>query len=146
MTIRRLSLLLVLLVPLLLGAAAANAEETGKTIFYNVTTDEAWASGMALGQATMAKKEGYDIVVFLNVRGVYLADKGRAHDSFSGTGQDAPEMLANLVASGGRVIICPMCMKKAGLAEADLVDGVEIGGPSVTFPVMTADDTVVLSY
>jgi predicted peroxiredoxin len=94
----------------------------------------------------MARKNGYGVVVFLNVRGVYLADKDRAHDVFSGTGKDAHQMLAELMAGGARVIICPMCMKKAGLDEDRLIDGVELGGPPVTFPLMTADDTVVLSF
>jgi predicted peroxiredoxin len=117
-----------------------------KTIFYNVTTDDSWASGMATGQAAMALKSGYKVVVFLNVRGVYLASKSRALDVFSGTGKTAREMLAELMKGGARVIICPMCMKTAGIADADLLEGVEVGGPKVTFPVLTADDTVVLSY
>lgn len=32
-----------------------------ETIFYNVTTDEAWAAGMALGQANKALEVGYKV-------------------------------------------------------------------------------------
>jgi len=141
-----LQLFAVLLGLFLLGTVPAFADDGTKTVFYNVTTDDSWSSGMALGQAAMARKSGHDVVVFLNVRGVYLADKGRALDVFSGTGKDAHHMIADLKAAGARIIICPMCMKKAGLTEADLVDGVELGGPKVTFPLMTGDDTVVISY
>jgi predicted peroxiredoxin len=117
-----------------------------KIIFYNVTTDETWASEMATGQAAMAMKSGYKVVVFLNVRAVYLASKSRALDTFSGTGKTAREMLSDLIKDGARVIICPMCMNKAGITESDLLDGVEMGGPKVTFPLVTAEDTVVISY
>jgi predicted peroxiredoxin len=130
---------------LLLLSVDASAGQK-KTIFYNVTTDETWAAGMATGQADMAMKSGYKVVVFLNVRGVYLASKSRAQDIFSGTGKTARDMLTGLMKGGARVIICPMCLKKAGIKDADLLDGVEMGGPKVTFPLMTADDTVVISY
>jgi predicted peroxiredoxin len=140
-----MSILVLALLAALSGALQADEHKT-KTLFYNLTTDDSWASGMALGQAAMALQNGYQVVVFLNVRGVYLAQQSRAQDTFSGTGKTAHEMLASLREQGARVIICPMCMKKAAIADSDLVPGVEIGGPKVTFPLMTADDTVVLSY
>jgi predicted peroxiredoxin len=117
-----------------------------KTIFYNVTTDDTWATGMATGQAAQAMKSGYKVVIFLNVRGVYLAAKSRTLDAFSGTGKTPQAVLTDLIKGGARVIICPMCMKKAGIAESDLLEGAEMGGPKVTFPLMTAEDTVVISY
>jgi predicted peroxiredoxin len=142
------SMQLFMAVLLLFGVfATAQAEDAkGKTIFYNLTTDESWAAGMALGQASAAVDNGYAVVVFLNVRGVYLASKSRAQDVFSGTGKTPREMLAQLIDGGARVVICPMCMKKAAIAESDLMSGVELGGPKVTFPLLTADDTVVMSY
>lgn len=141
--LNQLSVLLFLV--LTLFAATAGASDK-KTIFYNVTTDDTWAAGMALGQASMAAQNGYKVVVFLNVRAVYLASKSRAQDTFSGTGKTADAMLTALAKNGARVIICPMCMKKAGMTEADLVEGVELGGPPVTMPLLTGDDTVVLSF
>ena len=50
-TLRHSVIVLILLAVAV--AAPASADEQ-KTIFYNVTTDEAWAAGMALGQATKA--------------------------------------------------------------------------------------------
>lgn len=141
--VRHLPLLAVLLLALLAGTAGASEK---KTIFYNVTTDESWASGMALAQASMAMQNGYKVVVFLNVRAVYLASKSRAQDTFSGSGKTPDAMLTGLAKGGARVIICPMCMQKAGITEADLVEGVELGGPPVTMPLMTGDDTVVISF
>jgi predicted peroxiredoxin len=136
--------LLALCCVVLLSLDASAGEK--RTVFYNVTTDETWASGMATGQAAMAMKAGYKVVMFLNVRGVYLVSKRRALDTFSGTGKTARQMLTDLMKGGARVIICPMCLRKAGISESDLLDGVELGGPEVTFPLMTAEDTVVISY
>lgn len=149
MRMRKQPILMAILGAVLLAVLSGTLyadEDDPKTLFYNLTTDESWAAGMALGQASMAQQSGYQVVVFLNVRGVYLAQESRAQDTFSGTGKTPKEMLASLHENGARLVICPMCMKKAGIAESDLVPNVELGGPKVTFPLMTADDTVVLSY
>lgn len=141
-------LLLAACAGMLVLAAGVGADDgpTEKTIFYNLTTDESWSAGMALGQAAMAREAGYRVVVFLNVRGVYLADRARAHDTFTGSDKTAPQAIADLVAEGAVVQICPMCMEKAGLEASDLIEGVAIGGAAATFPLMTGADTTVVSY
>lgn len=124
----------------------AFADEGAKTIFYNLTTDEAWNAGMALGQANKALESGYKVIVFLNVRGVLLASKSFKTDSLAASGMSLQDMLKGVMAKGGHVIICPMCMKKAGLDLEGLIEGVVVGGPDVTMKAMTADDTAVISY
>jgi len=142
--VRRTSFLFLLVAALI--AAPAAAADDDQTFFYNITTDETWAAGMALGQASKALEAGYDVVLFLNVRGVYLAATERQQDTFAPTGHTAGEMLQAALEDGARVIICPMCMEKAGLTMDDLIEGVERGGPDVTFEVMAAEGTVVMSY
>ena len=140
-------LVLAMLFVLTLFAGSALADDHGKkTIFYNITSDDVWTAGMAAGQASKALESGYNVVVFLNVRGVYLASTDRQQDTFAGTGKSAQQMLQVIMKNGGRVIMCPMCMKQAGLTMDDVIEGVERGGPGVTFELMTADDTVVVSY
>lgn len=56
------------------------------------------------------------------------------------------DMLKSAMDKGGKAIICPMCMKKAGLTMDDVIKGVVKGGPNVTMKTMTADDTVVISF
>ena len=50
------------------------------------------------------------------------------------------EPLANLVASfienGGKIWLCPACVKAKGLTENDLIDGVEIAGAPRTMAFM----------
>ncbi|MEN8177545.1 MAG: DsrE family protein, partial [Pseudomonadota bacterium] len=117
-----------------------------KTIFYNITTDEAWAGGMALGQANKALEHGYKVVLFLNVRGVFLASKSFHTDTLSASGMSLQNMLKAAMKKGARALICPMCMKKAGMTMDDLIEGIEKGGPNITMKLMTADDTAVMSY
>lgn len=144
MKIFRQSILLFLLFAT--TALAPVAADTGKTIFYNVTSDEAWRAGMALGQANAALGAGYKVVIFLNVRGVFLASTHFATDSFGGSGKSLQDMLKAAMQKGATVIICPMCMQKAGLTMDDMIPGAVKGGPDVTMKAMTAEDTVVISY
>ncbi|MGB5833127.1 MAG: hypothetical protein WBG92_14190, partial [Thiohalocapsa sp.] len=44
---------------LVISALAHADEQDRKTLSYNVSTSESWAAGMALGQASMARKRGY---------------------------------------------------------------------------------------
>jgi predicted peroxiredoxin len=142
-SIRRVVLALVLLSVAVVVPVSA---EDQKTIFYNVTTDEAWSAGMALGQANKALEAGYQVVIFLNVRGVFIASKTFVTDTNGASGQSMQEMLKAAMAKGAQAIICPMCLGKAGMTMNDVIEGVVKGGPDVTMKAMTADNTVVISY
>ena len=144
MNVLRSSLVVLLL--LSVSASAFASEDEQKTIFYNVTTEEAWAGGMALGQANKALEAGYQVVIFLNVRGVFIASKSFKTDSNGTSGKSLQDMLKSALEKGAQVIICPMCMGKAGMTMDDVIDGVVKGGPDVTMKAMTADHTVVISF
>jgi predicted peroxiredoxin len=133
------------LVLILTLSTAAIADER-KTIFYNVTTEEAWSAGMALGQANKALESGYGVVIFLNVRGVFIASKRFNTDTNAAAGVSLQAQLKAAMDKGAKVIICPMCLSKAGMTMDDVIDGVVKGGPDTTMKAMTADDTVVISY
>ena len=130
----------ILLLALTTIAPASYAEDNGK-LFINLTSDEPWRSDMALAFANANLKQGHPVTVFLNVKGVHLAAKNPQ----PGGSDNGPKMIAKLLANGGQVIICPMCMKRAGLTQADLIDGITMGGPAVTFKAMYASD-VQMSY
>lgn len=144
--VKTLRHLLVVSLLLSIAAVAPVSADDQKTIFYNVTTDEAWAAGMALGQANKALEVGYKVVIFLNVRGVFIASKSFATDTNGLVGKSLQDMLKAAMEKGAQAIICPMCMSKAGMRMEDVVEGVVKGGPDVTMKAMTADDTVVISY
>jgi predicted peroxiredoxin len=146
MNVKALRYSLAALVLLLAGTAASVSADEQKTIFYNVTTDDAWAAGMALAQAGSALDAGYKVVIFLNVRGVFIADKSFATDLNGLSRKSLRDMLKAAMGKGAQAIICPMCMQKAGMSMDDLIEGVVKGGPDVTLKAMTADNTVVISY
>jgi len=138
--------ILFLALAMLVSGAAVASPDDGKTFFYNITTDEVWPAGMAAAQAYNAAKRGHDVVVYLNVRGVYLVAKNRQQDTLGATGRTAQETLRMAMDNGARVLVCPMCMRQGGLSPDDLIDGVELGKPEVLFKLLSQDDLVALSY
>lgn len=139
------TLYLCILLTLLL-TLPVTADEQKKTIFYNLTTDEAWAGGMALSQANKALENGYQVVIFFNVRGVFIASKSFHTDTLSSSGMSLQNMLKAVIGKGARAIICPMCLNKAGMNMDDMIEGVEKGSPDVTMKLMTAENTAVISF
>jgi predicted peroxiredoxin len=142
----RINAALLALALVLGGVANVHAADAQKTIFYNVTTDEAWAAGMALAQATKALESGYGVVIFLNVRGVLLASRTFLSDTNAQAGVSVQDQLKGAMAKGAQVIVCPMCLAKVGMTMDDVMEGVVKGGPDTTLKTMTADGTVVISY
>lgn len=126
--------------------AAGGQATTAAPFFYNLTTDDAWTAGMALAQASTAAGRGHKVAVFLNVRAVHLADRDAQLGSFGPLDKTPAELLAALMAKGGTVLVCGMCMKAAGMEAADLIDGAMLATPDLTFGAMTESGTVTLSY
>ena len=53
----------------------------------------------------------------------------------------------NFMADGGAVLICPFCMQNVGgMTQDDVIDGVMLGGPDMTWTALFADGARVLSY
>lgn len=144
--LKRLVTTLFLGLALIASGNALAASDAGKTFFYNITTDEVWPAGMATTQAYKAAEAGHDVVIYLNVRGVYLAATNRKQDTLGATGRTAQENIEMAMENGARVLVCPMCMGQGGLTEDDLIDGVELGKPDILFGLLSQDDLVTLSY
>jgi len=141
MAIFRLLKVVALLV--LLGAAfSVTAAEDGRKLFINLTSDDGPRAAMAIGFGTRVLEEKkMPVTIFLNVEGVRLANKNIAQCKAS------QEMLRSFIKHGGRVIICPMCLQNVGgMDKDDLISGVTMGGPEVTWPVLFEDNVTVLSY
>jgi len=133
---------------LLLGTIAqpSFAGDDKEPLFINLTSDDTWRAGMALQLATTMVKHGHPSTVFLNVEAVRLAATNMPQHHNAVTKSTPQEMLEAFMDAGGTVIVCPMCLKQAGLEQADLMDGPLMGKPEVTGPALFADDVRVLSY
>ncbi len=140
----------ILVVPLLLmftAPPAATAQEAAPspTVVVNLTSDDVWTGQMALGFARNLQNAGADVVVFLNVRAVTLANRDVPQHVEALSGKTAHQMLEDIIAAGGRVFVCPGCTRQAGLDIADRINGIEAGGPEFLAIVM-APETKIISY
>jgi predicted peroxiredoxin len=126
---------------------AAEDADVEEKLFVNLTSDEVNRAGMALTFSTRVLQEKkIPVTIFLNVDGVRIADKTLPSPQHP-MGKSLQQMLANFIKAGGQVIACPMCMKYVGgLSKENLLEGVEVGGPDVTWPALFSDNTTVMSY
>lgn len=111
--------------------SGASAEDKAG-LFVNLTTDDTWAAAKAISFAHQkALKNGHKpVAIWLNVRGVYLADKKRPshiHGLMAKNGTSIQDMLSAFMADGGQVIMCGACSKAAGLTKDDYIEGVKMG-------------------
>ncbi|MGF1660722.1 MAG: DsrE family protein [Rubrimonas sp.] len=128
------------------AGSPARADEPARHFVFSITTDEGWAAGSALTQATVAAERGHRVTVLLSVRGVHLAEAESAQGGFSVTARTPREMLAALIRDGHAVLVCGMCMVAGGVATPDLIEGATVAGSDLMFNALAAPDTVVLSY
>lgn len=133
---RNFMIKLMFALSLLVTPLMANAQEEKPGLFINLTTDDTWAAAKAIMFAhEKSLKNGHPTAIWLNVRGVYLADKKRPSNVpglMAESGTSIQDMLTNFMADGGTVIMCSACSKAAGLTKDDYIDGVEMG----TYPVV----------
>lgn len=110
-------------------------------LFINLSTDELHRSSMAINFGKHHSANGHPLTIFLNDKAVMMGVKAG-----SGKFADQQQALSEVIASGALVIMCPMCLKQAGYAEADLIPGVKIGGPKITGDALFKDGTKTMSW
>ncbi|MDQ7069914.1 MAG: DsrE family protein [Rhodobacterales bacterium] len=135
---------------LLLAPVMASANEDKAGLFITLTTDDTWAAGKAIMFAHQKSlKNGHPTAIWLNVRGVYLADKKRPshiHGLMAAKGASIQDMLQAFIADGGTVIMCSACSKAAGLTKADYIDGVVMGSWDLVESWLFRDDMRTLAW
>lgn len=152
MRLIRNTLVAALAILALIPSLAHASEETGRTgLFVNLTTDDTWAAAKAIMFAHQkALKTGHrPVAIWLNVRGVYLADKKRpshVHGLMRENDQSIQDMLAAFMKDGGKVVMCQACSAAAGLTKADYIDGVEMGSWDIIEPLLFGENIKTLSW
>jgi predicted peroxiredoxin len=112
-----------LVVLLTMGSLAVSATAAAKeSVFVNLTSDEPHRATMALIFARSLVKDGHDVTLFLNVDSVRLASTKVQKLA------DQRKELQAFMQDGGKVIVCPHCMKVRKVAEGDLIKGLVMGG------------------
>jgi predicted peroxiredoxin len=86
-------------------------------------TDNPNRSTRALFFATVAKKKGRDVVIFLLDEAVYLAKRGIIEHLRAATGDSADDHLAFLQEYNVPLLVCTPCAVTRQIQESDLVKG-----------------------
>lgn len=123
-----------------LAAMPAAADSAG-SLFVNLTSDESHRANMALTFSKNQLERGHPVTVFLNDRGVLVGAKSNAE-----TFKDQQQLLADLMAKGAVVIVCPFCAKHYGIETTDLIEGAKIGNPDLTGGLLFKEDTKTLTW
>lgn len=110
-------------------------------LFVNMTTEDAHRASMAITFGKAQMERGHPLTIFLNDKGVFVGARGNAAKY-----PEQQKMLSEIMSKGGMVIACPMCMKHYGVAEADLLPGVQVGKPELTGAALFKDDTQTMSW
>ncbi len=110
-------------------------------LFINLSTDEMHRSTMAINFGKHHSANGHPLSIFLNDKGVILGVKAGS-EKYAAQQKE----LSEIIARGGLVIMCPMCLKQAGYTEADLIAGVKLGSPKVTGDALFKDGTKTMSW
>ncbi|PID42526.1 MAG: hypothetical protein CSA52_01395 [Gammaproteobacteria bacterium] len=141
----------IVLVLAVMSLSVAQAEESKGGLFVNLTTDDTWSAAKAIVFAhEKALKRGHKpVAIWLNVRGIYLADKKRpshVHGLLREKNLSIQDMLTAFIKDGGIVIACGACSQAAGLTSADFIDGVKMGNPDLVTGLLFDPSVKTLSW
>ncbi len=103
-------------------------------------------SSVAWSIANGGINSGLDVSVFLVSSGVEWARKGAADRAHPNPEDPAMiDMITNVINNGSAIGACPPCLKVRGIADDDLIDGVQVVG-SVAIHDPIKDGAAVLSF
>ncbi|MFN0300460.1 MAG: DsrE family protein [Burkholderiales bacterium] len=105
-------------------------------------TDKATVAFVVANAAVASDK---DTVVFLNIEGVHLSQKGYADSIHEEGFAPLKELMTNFVNAGGKMFVCSPCFKKRKLDENNLIPGAAVVGGAKLVEFM-ADGAPSLSY
>ena len=108
-----------------LAAVESRPAAPKAAMLFSITkgTDDLQAVSMALGIAGSALKEGHEVVVFLSVQGPQLADKDLGEDVKIADFPPVKKLLADVIAGGGKVLVCGHCAEVCHMLKDSLVEG-----------------------
>jgi len=144
------ALTLSMFMALIVGFASLNAQaaDTKPGLFVSLTTDDTWAATKAIMFAhKKALKNGFQpVAIWLNVRGIYLADKKRPSHTHGLMKENIQQLLQGFINDGGTVYACQACSKAAGLKLEDFIDGVVMGSQKEILDLLADPNVKTLSW
>lgn len=110
-------------------------------LFVNLTTDDPHRARMGIMFGKNQFERGHPLTIFLNDRGVFIGANANA-----GVFAQHQQTLTELMSEGATVLICPMCMQHYGVAEDDLLSGLQMGNPELTGGALFRSGTRTLTW
>ncbi|MCE0494989.1 DsrE family protein [Vibrio salinus] len=110
-------------------------------LFINLTSENSHRSLMAIGFGLAQQKRGHEVTIFLNDTGVKIASK-----QYSESYKKQQDLLRQIVADSGKVIVCPTCMNHYGVKEDDLITGLKKGNPDMTGAQLFKENTKTMAW
>jgi predicted peroxiredoxin len=97
-------------------------------LLINVTSgkDNLHAASMGLNLAQTALAAGHEVVVFLNVAAPVLATTTLGDDVRFADFTPVSQLLRDIIARGGKVIVCGHCAAVSNVAESTLLPGTQV--------------------
>jgi len=150
LSLRRVRLLAAAALLMFFGAALAPTVAVAQDkpqLFINVTDQDPWKVAMAAFFGTaFAQKQGHQTTLFVNVQATPLFTKASASVRSEQFGKTVHDMIREFQAAGGKVLICPVCMKALSISQGDLIDGAEVASVKSVNEVLFAPMTRTLSW
>jgi len=130
-----LTFVLVVAAAVVAIAAAPVEKESKSAIVINMTAgkEDLHSFWMGLQLAGHALADGRKATVYLNVNAPWLGSTKAPEDLRHGDLPTPREQIADLLEKGAKIIVCPGCLKLAGLAKEDLLPGLELGTKEALF-------------
>lgn len=138
---------LVLSVTSLIAPVAAQAQDK-PALFINLTNEDPWKVAMAAFFGTnFALKQGHkDVVIFVSVQATPMFSKSKSGVRAEQFGKTVHEMYREFQAAGGKVLVCPVCLKALNMPDSDLIDGAEVASVKSVNAILFRADTKTLAW
>jgi predicted peroxiredoxin len=130
----RVALAAALTTTTLLGGCAQQAVEPNTAadvetgVLLNLTTgqDDLHSVSMGLNLAKTAAERGLPVVVFLNVAAPVFASTALPPDTRYEDFPPVQELLAAIMAGGGKILVCGHCAEVSGVDLSTLLPGIQV--------------------
>ncbi|HRO78658.1 MAG TPA: DsrE family protein [Acinetobacter towneri] len=119
----------------------AMAESKKDPLFVLLTSSDAHRTKMAIGMSNNQFGKGHPLTIYLVDQGVMLASNRFEHKY-----AEHQNMLKSIIAKGGDVYICKMCLEQYGVVEGDLMKGLKYANPDAMGEAIFRPGTQTLSW
>jgi len=111
----------------------------------NLTSSDLATSQAAFEFARQVQMDNGAVVFYLNLDAAALASTRAPQPKGAVTHKSASDLIAEIVADGGKVYVCVMCLQQSGLAIRDRIEGVALGGPAMR-EILMSPSTRIMSF